>query len=71
MASNNSSRQLPKKKVTKKKITKSVYPKIVQDKDNNFLSIKLKAGVEAKSYIKKGIIFSENKDGEIIEIQVA
>lgn len=40
------------------------------DKDNNFLSIKLKAGIETKSYSKKGILFSENEEGEIIELQV-
>lgn len=71
MARNNSSNKLSKKAVVKKaKIVKSVYPKVLRDEDNNFLSIKLKAGVEAKSYLKKGILFSENKDGEVIEIQV-
>lgn len=69
MASDNRSNKLPKKKVAKKKIVKSIYPKIYKDKENNFLSIKLKAGIETKSYTKKGIIFSENEDGEIIEIQ--
>ena len=66
MVGHNSSRKLSKKKVAKK----SAYPKIVVDKDNNFLSIKLKAGVEVKSYLKKGVLFSENEKGEVIELQV-
>ena len=75
MARDNSSGKLSKKKVVKKvatkvKVVKSVYPKVLRDEENNFLSIKLKAGVEAKSYLKKGILFSENEDGEVIEIQV-
>ena len=71
MARDNSSNKLSKKKVVKKaKIVKSVFPKVLRDVENNFLSIKLKKGVEAKSYLKDGILFSENEDGEVIEIQV-
>ncbi len=71
MARDNGSHKLSKKKVVKKvKVVKSVYPKVLRDEENNFLSIKLKAGVEAKSYLKKEILFSENEDGEVIEIQV-
>jgi hypothetical protein len=70
MARNNSVSKLSKKKVTKKKISKSTYPKIFQDKENNYLSIKLKAGIETNSYLKKGILFLENEEGEVVEIQI-
>lgn len=72
MASDNSSRKLSKKKVVKKKASKSraTFPKVYQDKDNNYISIKLKPGIETTSYLKKGILFFENEDGEVIEVQV-
>ena len=57
-------------KVTKKSVKKTSYPKIYQDKDNNYLSIKLKPGIESKSYLKKGILFLEDENGEVVEIQV-
>ena len=67
MARNNSSDKLSKKKVMKKS---KPYPKVKIDKENNFISIKFNKGIEAKSYLKKGILFSENEDGEVIEIQI-
>lgn len=70
MVGNNSSSKLSKKKIVKKKTAKVVYPKILVDKENDFISIKFKSGVEVKSYSKKGILFSEDEDGEVIEIQV-
>lgn len=71
MASDNGSRKLPKKKVTKKKTSKkAAYPKIYRDKENSYTSIKLKAGVETNSYLKGGILFLENDEKEIVEIQI-
>lgn len=83
MARDNSSSKLPKKKVAKKaakkvskktttkKVTKKEsYPKIYKDKENAYVSIKLKAGIETKSYMKSGILFLENDAGEVIEVQV-
>ncbi len=74
MVSNNSSRKLPKKKiakkVTKKTVKGSTYPKVFKDKENGYISIKLKAGIETKSYLKSGILFLENEEGEVIEVQV-
>jgi hypothetical protein len=70
MGSNNSSSKFSKKKVIKKKTSKVIYPKILTDKENGLISIKLKNGIENRSYSKKGILFSENEDGEIIEIQI-
>ncbi len=78
MARNNSSSKLPKKKAakkvakksTKKIIKKSAFPKIYKDKENGYVSIKLKAGIETKSYLKSGILFLENEEGEVIEVQV-
>jgi len=46
------------------------FPKVLIDKDNDFASIKLKDGIEAKSYLKDGMLFSEDKSGNIIEIQI-
>lgn len=45
-------------------------PQIFIDKDLDFASIKIQGGIEAKSYAKEDILFSENKKGEIIEIQI-
>lgn len=70
MASNNRDGKLSKKKVAKKSTKKISYPKIYQDKENNYLSIKLKPGIETKSYLKKGILFLEDENGEVVEIQV-
>lgn len=73
MASHNSSSKLSKKKAPVKKVkskSKISYPKVFQDKENNYISIKLKEGIETHSYLKKGILFLENEDGEVVEIQV-
>lgn len=40
------------------------------DADLDFASIKLAAGIEAKSYEKDGFIFCEDAKGRVIEIQV-
>ena len=45
-------------------------PKIYIDAKNDFASIKIKEGIEAKSYEKDGFIFCEDKDGNVIEIQI-
>lgn len=45
-------------------------PKIFIDAKNDFASIKIKDGIEAKSYEKEGFIFCEDKDGDVIEIQI-
>lgn len=70
MASNNRNGKLSKKKVTKKTTKNISFPKIYKDKENNYLSIKLKAGIETKSYLKKGILFLEDENGEVVEIQI-
>ena len=46
------------------------FPKILIDQKNDFASIQLKNGIEKKSYLKNGIIFSEDKNGNFIEIQI-
>ena len=46
------------------------YPKTYVDEENDFLSIKLKEGIEAKSYEQDGMIICENESGEVIEIQI-
>ncbi len=45
-------------------------PQIYIDAKNDFASIKIKEGIEAKSYEKDGFIFCEDKDGNVIEIQI-
>lgn len=45
-------------------------PKIFIDTKNDFASIKIRDGIEAKSYEKEGFIFCEDKDGNVIEIQI-
>ena len=61
MVSNNSDGQLS---------NKVTYPEIMVDADNDFASIKIKAGVEARSYLKDGIVFLEDESGDVIEIQI-
>ncbi len=51
-----------------KKIKK--FPEVLLDKDNDFASIRLALGVEAKSYEKDGFVFLENRKGEVIEVQI-
>ncbi len=40
------------------------------DKDADFASIKLAPGIEAKSYLKDGVLFSEDAKGRVIELQI-
>ena len=46
------------------------FPKVLIDTEMDYASIILQAGIEQKSYAKDGIVFSENGEGQIIEIQV-
>jgi len=52
------------------KMSKEDFPKISIDKENDFASVKLAKGIEAKSYLKNGFVFCEDKNGKIIEIQI-
>jgi hypothetical protein len=45
-------------------------PEVFVDHHSDFASIKLAKGIEAKSYLKDGFVFCEDKAGRIIEIQV-
>lgn len=49
---------------------KKFEPNIFIDHGGDFASIKIAPGVEAKSYIKDGFVFCEDRAGNIIEIQV-
>jgi len=55
-------------KLSSKKTLKT--PEIFLDKDNDFASIRIGSGIEAKSYEKDGFLFSEDEKGNIIEIQI-
>ncbi|HXH29439.1 MAG TPA: hypothetical protein VNJ01_01380 [Bacteriovoracaceae bacterium] len=55
-------------KLRKKVNTK--LPQVFVDKDADFASIKIAEGIEAKSYMKDGFVFSEDKKGNIIEVQI-
>ncbi len=73
MSNTNEIRKISKKTSTKKVAKKAVkvsYPKIYKDNENNYLSIKFKPGNEVSSYLKKGIVFLENEEKEVIEIQI-
>ncbi|MBK7962473.1 MAG: hypothetical protein IPK04_15560 [Bdellovibrionales bacterium] len=55
----------------KKKSSKSpTFPEVYIDQDADFASIKLAPGIEAKSFVKDGFVFCQDKKGQIIEIQV-
>jgi uncharacterized protein YuzE len=45
-------------------------PTVFIDTENDFASIKIKEGTEAKSYEKNGFVFCEDQEGNIIEIQI-
>ena len=63
MARNHGHGKLSDKKMKSK-------PEIFLDKDNDFASIRLADGIEAKSYEKDGFVFLEDSKGKIIEIQI-
>ena len=46
------------------------FPKVVIDAKMDYASIVIQQGIEQKSYLKDGIVFSENAQGQIIEIQI-
>ena len=62
MARHNHTDQLRSKKI--------VYPQVKVDHDNDFASIKLAQGVEAKSFEKDGFLFSLDSKGKVIEVQI-
>ena len=46
------------------------FPKIIIDKENDFASIRISKGIEARSYEQDGFIFCEDKSGRVVEIQI-
>ena len=66
MGRSNRNGSLPKKKIAKG----TDFPKIYLDRDSDFASIKIKPGVEAKSYLKDGVVICEDSTGNVIEIQI-
>ena len=64
MGRNKRARRISRKRVKRK------FPSITIDTENDFAAIKLRAGVEARSYQKRGFIFCEDKLGRLIEIQI-
>lgn len=46
------------------------FPFVSIDNDADFAAIKLAPGIEAKSYLKDGVLFSEDAKGRIIELQI-
>jgi hypothetical protein len=49
---------------------KQSFPRIYVDQENDFASIRLADGTEAKSYVRDGFVFLEDKKGRVIEVQV-
>ena len=60
----------PKDKKTSRTSNKDQFPFVSIDKDSDFAAIKLAAGIEAKSYLKDGVLFSEDAKGRVIELQI-
>ncbi len=56
--------------IRKKKVKRSAFPQIYIDKDMDFASIKLSPGIEARSYVKNGFAFCEDRLGRVIEVQI-
>ena len=59
-----------REKVAGAKKAKAFEPQVFVDHEADFASIKISSGVEAKSYVKDGFVFLEDRAGKIIEIQV-
>jgi hypothetical protein len=63
--------KLKKKPKKSGQVTKTQqFPIVSIDADSDFASIKLAAGIEAKSYLKDGVLFSEDAKGRVIELQI-
>lgn len=45
-------------------------PLVFVDKESDFLSIRIGNGIESRSFVRDGIVFSLDKNGKIIEVQV-
>jgi hypothetical protein len=45
-------------------------PEVYIDKENDFASIKIAMGTEARSYVQDGFVFCEDSDGNVIEVQI-
>lgn len=65
-----SNKVIKKNKKSSRKTKDQQFPIVSLDEDSDFASIKLAPGIEAKSYLKDGIIFSENAKGQVIELQI-
>ncbi len=70
MARNKILRKKQRTNVSKNVSKKPSFPRIYKDKEYGFVSIKLNAGIETKSYLKNGVLFFENENGDVIELQV-
>ena len=46
------------------------FPVVSIDEEFDFASIKLAPGIEARSYLKDGVLFSEDAEGRVIELQI-
>jgi len=54
----------------RKNVKRVTFPRIYVDRESDYASIKLLPGVEARSYVKEGFAFCEDKKGRIIEVQI-
>ncbi len=60
----------PKVKNSSRAAHAQQFPIVSIDKDADFATIKLAPGIEAKSYLKDGVLFSEDAKGRVIELQI-
>ena len=51
-------------------MSNSDYPKVFVSHEHDFASVKLSSEIEAKSYLKNGLLVSEDQSGKIIEVQI-
>ncbi len=66
----NQGKMKPKAKKPARMSNTQQFPVVSIDKDADFASIKLASGIEAKSYLKDGVLFSEDAKGRVIELQI-
>ncbi len=64
MAGHNSHGELRSRKSQKE------FPFVFVDKESDFLSIRVANGIEARTFVRDGIVFSLDKSGKIIEVQI-
>jgi hypothetical protein len=50
--------------------SQKALPLVFVDKESDFLAIRVGEGIEARSFVRDGIVFSLDKNEKVIEVQI-